>query len=110
MWPLKPKDNGVLAATLSDQGDGRFSLDGELSFASVPGLLRQGACLFAGSGTIELDLSGVRRADSAGLALLVEWLSNAKRLGRLLSFRHVPEQILRMAEVGGLAHILPLNC
>ncbi|WP_255210709.1 STAS domain-containing protein [Methylogaea oryzae] len=57
---------------------------------------------------MELDLSGVRRADSAGLALLVEWLAQANRLNRQLDFRHVPDQILRMAKVGGLEDILSL--
>lgn len=95
-------------ATLSDQGGGRFSLEGELSFASVPGLLRQSADLFVGQAAIELDLAGVRRADSAGLALLVEWLATARRLGRPLRFLHVPLQMLRMAKVGGLEDILSL--
>ncbi len=99
--------NSALAA-LKDLGGGRYAVEGELSFASVSALLRQGSALFAGQPAIELDLAGVRRADSAGLALLVEWLSQAKRLGRRLSFRHVPEQILRMARVGGLEDILPL--
>lgn len=110
MWFARRKSGGVAAATavLQDHGAGRFSLQGELSFASVPTLLRQGQALFAGQHGIELDLAGVRRADSAGLALLVEWLAQARRAGRPLRFLRVPEQILRMAELGGLQDILPL--
>lgn len=108
MWPFRRNDNGAADVALNDLGGGRLSLEGELSFASVPALLRRGSSLFAGQDAIELDLAGVRRADSAGLALLVEWLAQAKRLGRKLDFLHVPDQILRMAKVGGLEDILPL--
>ena len=77
-----------------------------MSFASVPFLLREGASLFAGTGAIQLDLFDVQRADSAGLALLVEWRAKARRAGRQLSFLHVPDQILRMASLSGLEDIL----
>lgn len=108
MQRLRRKGSEVAVATLNDQGEGRFSLEGELSFASVPLLLRRGGALFAGQGAIAVDLAGVHRADSAGLALLVEWLVQAQRLKRQLSFKHVPDQIMRMARVGGLEDILPL--
>ena len=109
MWFLRRKNSSVVVVTLTDQGGGRFALEGKLSFTSVPGLLQQGARLFAGAEqAIEVDLSGVRRCDSAGLALMVEWLSHARRLKRSLRFQHVPAQILRMAEVSGLENILPL--
>ena len=62
-----------------------------------------------GSGDIEVDLNGVTRADSAGLALLVELMRESGRNGRRISFCHVPAQLLSIARVCGLEEILSLS-
>ena len=51
------------------------SIQGELTFASVPALLDRAPSLIADG---RLDLSGVTRTDSAGLALLLELTRRAK--------------------------------
>jgi len=86
------------------------ALSGELSFAQVPALLaRARAEVEAGSGPIELDLSGVTRVDSAGLALLLELARAARARGRELRCRNAPEQLRRLAEFFGLAPLLALS-
>ena len=40
-----------------------------------------------------IDLSGVTSSDSAGLALLIEWLSVAQAAGRSLKFENIPLQL-----------------
>ena len=60
-------------------------LTGELRLASVTGVLNPGreAIRDARGGAAVLDLSGVRTCDSAGLALVVDWLRAARRqIGR----------------------------
>lgn len=91
---------------LANAGDGRWLLKGELSFSSVPALLEDSATAMAGSHEILVDLKGVHRADSAGLALLVAWLREAERNGRVISFVNVPEQLLAIARLCGLVEIL----
>lgn len=87
----------------------RVTVSGELSFASAPVLLEQGAALLAGhGGRIRLDLGGVTRADSAGLALLIEWLRIARRRQLAIEFRNIPPQLLAIARVSGLDRILPV--
>ncbi len=88
---------------------GVMRLEGELSFATVPELWRATPFPPAGEGPVVLDLGGVRRADSAGLALLVEWLRAARRAGRELRLRAMPEQMRAIARVSGLDRILPLE-
>lgn len=105
---LRRRKNGSTGAATLAAGAGQISLAGELSFSSVPQLLRQSPVVFSGQQPIVLDLAGVHWADSAGLALLLEWLAQARRLGRPLHFVHVPEQILHMAEVSGLQGLLPV--
>jgi len=85
-------------------------VNGELSYATVPDLLEQGAALLAGrSARVRLDLGGVTRADSAGLALLVEWLRAARGRRADIVFRNVPPQMLAIARVSGLDGILPMD-
>ena len=61
--------------------------------------------VFAGESDIEVDLSGVTHADSAGLSLLIEWLRLAKLQGKQLHYVALPVQLSALAsisEVDGL--------
>ena len=95
-------------ARLDRQAAGQFALVGELSFASVPGLVALGTSLFDDVNEARLDLSQVERSDSAGLALLVSWVMMARQQGKRLSFEQIPSQLLGMARVSGVDHILSL--
>ena len=96
-------------ARIERRGDDAFLLSGELNFATVPALLREGAALFDGQGRVSLDLQQVTRSDSAGLALLVEWTRQAKVQGATLVFHNITPQMLAIAQVSGLDRILSLN-
>lgn len=88
---------------------GWFILAGDLGFETVPALLDTGRILFeGGSGTIHVDLAGVTRSNSAGLALLIEWLRSARRHGREIAYLNCPARMLATARVSGLDRILPL--
>ncbi|MGE0371222.1 MAG: lipid asymmetry maintenance protein MlaB [Gammaproteobacteria bacterium] len=93
----------------ADPGDpSALSVSGELNFATVPALLERGAALLAaGGGRIRLDLGGVTRADSAGLALLIEWLRLARSRRASLEIVNMPAQLRAIARVSGLDGILP---
>ncbi|MBK9132386.1 MAG: STAS domain-containing protein [Gammaproteobacteria bacterium] len=92
-----------------DPGDpAALSVNGELNFSTVPALLERGAALLAGrAGAVRLDLGGVTRADSAGLALLIEWLRVARRNRASIEIRNMPAQLRAIARVSGLDAILP---
>jgi len=90
---------------LKDLGDGRFALSGELSFANADQVLQVGASAFRHHDRVELDLSGVERADSAGLALLLEWKAGARRRKTSIRYESLPEGLLaiaRLTDVDGL--------
>ena len=82
-----------------DRGDGRFALKGELDFHTAPDVLDRSRELFADHASIEVDLTEVRRADSAGLALLLEWVNWARNYVREIRFVNVPEQITAIAQI-----------
>jgi phospholipid transport system transporter-binding protein len=95
------------AARLEARGEGRFALAGELGFENAAGLLAEGLAAFGGSGPIEVNLAGVTHADSAGVALLIEWTAVARGTGRELRFTSVPAQVLAIARLGGVDGFLP---
>ena len=96
-------------AQLVENGDGSWLLQGELGYLSVPSVLQHAGVNMLGKERIKVDLKGVTRADSAGLALLVEWLRESESAGNSIEFVNVPAQLLSIARVCGLEEILSLN-
>ena len=99
----KPADSaGCLAAA----GEGRFELSGEIGFDDAARLLREGDAAFGSLQDAEVDLTRVTRADSAGLALLLEWSVAAAAAGRSLRYRNVPSAIASLAGISDVAELL----
>ena len=96
-------------ARLVENADGSWLLQGELGFMSVPSVLHHAGVNMLGKEQITVDLKGVDRADSAGLALLVEWLRESEIAGNSIKFVNVPAQLLSIARVCGLEEILSLS-
>ena len=86
---------------------GQFRLQGALTFQNVGDAVDLGRTLFRDGRAVVVDLQEVTRADSAGLALLIEWMRQARHGGGYVAFRNVPEQILHIAEASGLDKLLP---
>ena len=78
---------------------------------SVPHVINQAKHLFKGKqgAIMVVDLAGVRRIDSAGLALLVEWLRQAQCKGISIHFENIPSQMRAIVTVCGLEEILPAS-
>jgi phospholipid transport system transporter-binding protein len=86
------------------------AISGELSFKNAVAALDAARdALAAGQGAFEVDLSGVTRADSAGLALLLELARAARAQGRELRCTHAPEQLTRLAGFFGVTDVLALS-
>ena len=96
-------------ARLTVNDAGHWLLEGDLVFASVPAILAHPGADLGGTAAIDVDLKGVTRADSAGLALLVEWLRESEQAGQRIAFINVPPQLLSIARVCGLDEILSLT-
>lgn len=48
---------------------------------------------------LDIDLGGIVRSNSAGLALMIEWLATAEKAGHTLSFTAVPDGLRQLAGV-----------
>jgi phospholipid transport system transporter-binding protein len=98
----------LLFQGMSQQGMPRYALDGVLDFQTVPGLLPDGERMLDGDGPLDLDLLLVREANSAGLALLLEWIDIAGRRQRPLRLYNLPESLANLADLANLSPLLPL--
>ena len=80
--------------------DGTVHLGPELNFVSTPGIYRELESRFTdGGSTLNIDLAGVRHADSSGLALLLEWQAMVNLLDRQLQITNAPASLLRLAKL-----------
>ncbi|MEM1174453.1 MAG: STAS domain-containing protein [Pseudomonadota bacterium] len=82
---------------LEDKGEGRFALTGDMTFSTVERILEESESQFGQHTRLEVDLSGITRSDSAGLALLLEWITWANHTVREIRFTEMPERVLAIA-------------
>jgi len=90
---------------ISAAGPARLEARGELGFGTAAEALKAGLALL-GSGAWVVDLAGVTSADSAGLAVLVEWLAVVNERGGTLRFESVPGQLVAIARISDLDDLL----
>ena len=83
--------------SLEDLGEGRFALSGEMNFDTAEKILRASEVPFEEHTQLEIDLSEVTDSDSAGLALLLEWVTWANHSVREIRFTDIPETVLAIA-------------
>jgi phospholipid transport system transporter-binding protein len=96
----------VTAFRIEPAGDGRLAATGELGFATAAKALQAGLALIGAGRDCTVDLGGITAGDSAGLAVLVEWLSAARARGATLRYENVPGQILAVARISDLDELL----
>ena len=87
-------------------GDGKFALHGDLTYATVARALYLSKDLFGDHATIELDMSDIRAADSAGLGVLLEWVNWAKNFVREIRYISIPPQIMAIAQISEVDDML----
>ncbi len=87
----------------------RATLRGELVFDTVMQAARETAQLFDNGSSWQIDLGGVRRADSGALALMLEWLARARARDGYLCFENPPSAIRDLARVSNIDELLGLT-
>lgn len=97
------------AFNVERRGEGLYAVSGELTFDTVPAVWQETRDWFTEGGAVVIDLAGVNRADSAGLALLLEWLRGAERRDARVAFEHLPVQIQAMAHLTALESVLEIG-
>ena len=99
------RKNALVA--IGEATSGRVTVAGELTFASARDAREIGVLVLEGSRAerIVIDCGGVTRADSAGLAVLLDWLAWGRRKSRAVTLENLPPALVaiaRISEVDGL--------
>lgn len=92
---------------ISEVSPGRISVTGELTFATARDARQLGILVLEGARaeSLVIDCGSVARADSAGLAVLLEWLAWGRRRSRSIRLESLPPALVaiaRISEVDGL--------
>lgn len=77
----------------------RCLVTGVLDFTTAREALDTVSAHIQNNDTLHIDLSGISSCNSAGLALLIEWLATGRRSGHAVSFHHIPDSLRQLAGV-----------
>jgi phospholipid transport system transporter-binding protein len=79
---------------------------GSLTIETVPALFETGLQHLAGEG-FQVDFSQVESVDSAAVSMLLGWIRAAQRTRHDLRVKGLPENLLNLARLYGVAEMLP---
>jgi phospholipid transport system transporter-binding protein len=96
------------AFRLAPGAPGTLLAEGPLTFASARRACELGVAVLAqaAAAKLEIDCRGITPSDSAGLAVLLEWLSVAKHAGRSLRYAQLPSGLAALARISDLEDLL----
>ena len=91
-------------------GAGHLLVRGVLTFRTARFAYEAGLRLLKkdakGNAFTEIDCGDVTESDSAGLAVLIEWLAAAGRAGQHVRYANLPEGIRATAEISDVTSLL----
>lgn len=82
---------------------------GEIDFHRVPELDQSIRQFIVASDDPILDLSQTTSSDNTGIAMLVASASYAKKIGKKISFKHPPKQLLDLMAAVKVDTLLPIK-
>src|SRR5262245_53789639 len=103
-----PQAAGAESVEVQQAAPDRLTVSGALTFATAKRAHDAGSRVVrsGSSDPLQIDLAGVTHSDSAGLAVLIDWLAQAARVGRKLSFANIPPGIRAAAKISDVEFLL----
>jgi phospholipid transport system transporter-binding protein len=95
------------AFELRADGAGRLRASGQLGLETAIGALGAGLAALPKGGECLIDLREVSDVDSAGLAVLIEWLAQARARGTRLVYTNLPPALRSLAKLSGVEFLFP---
>ncbi|MBL6988104.1 MAG: STAS domain-containing protein [Methylobacter sp.] len=83
------------------EGAGHFIIDGDLTFATIDKQTLKSFSFLKTAKEVTIDLGRVASTDSAGLALMIEWIKYSQHNRTHIAFKNIPEQLLNLAKLSG---------
>ena len=93
---------------IGESAPGRVRVSGDLTFATAREARQLGLLVLEGSRAehIAIDCGGVSRADSDGLAVLLDWLAWGRRRSRPLALENLPASLVAIARISEVDELL----
>lgn len=86
-----------------------FVLTGNLDFSNVVAVYKKALPQFKSASSLVFNFADLKTSNSAGLALMIEWMKRAKAANKPLEFRNVSPGLQSIAKAAGLDLILPVG-
>jgi phospholipid transport system transporter-binding protein len=92
---------------LSAPSPERCEARGALTFATARRARKLGLAALRNAGReLSIDCGAISQTDSAGLAVLLDWLAEAKRAGCSLRLQRLPQSLLALARISAAEEML----
>jgi phospholipid transport system transporter-binding protein len=97
-----------VSVEISEPTQGRIVVSGELTFATAREARQVGTLVLEGSraSSLVIDCAGVTRGDSAGLAVLLDWLAWARRKSKPVRLENLPASLVAIAKISEVDGLL----
>ena len=92
--------------TIEQAAEREYRIGGDLVFATAKEILAAGEKLLENTSVVTFDLEGVSHTDSAGLAVLLEWMAIGRGSGADIRYRNLPESMLEIARMSNALSLL----
>ena len=92
------------------QNTEQAKLIGSLDFSNVLKVLKPGLSYVAQAQTPTFDFSEIKKANSAGIALMLAWWREAVRLKKKIVWLHIPKNMYALIKASDLEKILETSC
>jgi phospholipid transport system transporter-binding protein len=83
-----------------------LQISGDLNFVTVVALWRESLAKLPNYATLVFDMAKVSACNSAGLALMLEWLKYARHAQKKIVFNNIPENLASIIKVAGIERML----
>jgi phospholipid transport system transporter-binding protein len=91
----------MTALSLTIKSDEMILLSGDLTFATINKKTVQLIDFKKTPSELVIDFTDINNSDSAGLALIIEWLKMSKEAQKKIRFKNIPQQLLTLAKLSG---------
>ncbi|MEY3105954.1 MAG: hypothetical protein RIT35_114 [Pseudomonadota bacterium] len=88
--------------SIVSQGSGSFIVNGDLTFSTIDINILKSFAFLKETKQVTIDLGRVVCTDSAGLALMMEWIKYTRQHRVQITFKNIPEQLHNLAKLSGL--------
>lgn len=89
--------------------DSVFSLEGELDFSNVMSIYSKSIPQMTLNHELIFDFSKVKSSNSAGIALMIEWLKLSKQTNKSIHFKCISSDLMSLVKVANLEEMIVLG-